>query len=106
MKYLITESQRDKVIFKYLDNQDFIKIDEGVNIYFVNSENDEYAQIRFITISHWCMIEFYLMKEIATFFSLDNSSAISVISRWVESKLGLECRTIEVSREIIIRYNY
>ena len=28
MKYLITESQFDKVIFKYLDNQDFIKIEK------------------------------------------------------------------------------
>jgi hypothetical protein len=47
MKYLITESQFDKAIFKYLDNQDFIRIEKKVNVYFVNSEGDEYAQIRF-----------------------------------------------------------
>jgi hypothetical protein len=47
MKYLITESQIDKVIFKYLDNQDFIQIEKGDGVYFVNSEGDEYAQIRY-----------------------------------------------------------
>ena len=47
MKYLITESQLDKVIFKYLNNQDFIQIEKNNRIYFAYSENDEYAQIRF-----------------------------------------------------------
>ena len=45
MKYLITESQFDSILFKYLNNQDFIQIKKGNNIYFVNSEDDEYAQI-------------------------------------------------------------
>jgi len=63
MKYLITESQLDKVIFKYLDNQDFIKVEYGDNIYFVNSENDEYPRIRLNNISSWCTIERKLMKE-------------------------------------------
>jgi len=40
MKYLITESQFDNVVFKYLDNQDFIQINSGDNIFFVNSEGD------------------------------------------------------------------
>ena len=47
MKYLITESQFDKMIFKYLDNQDFIQIEKNDRILFVNSEGDEYAQIRY-----------------------------------------------------------
>jgi hypothetical protein len=47
MKYLITESQIDKVIFKYLDNQDFIQIETDDNIYFTNSEGDEHAQVRY-----------------------------------------------------------
>jgi hypothetical protein len=47
MKYLITESQLDNIIFKYLDNQDFIQIDMNDSIYFVNSEDDKYAQIRY-----------------------------------------------------------
>jgi hypothetical protein len=47
MKYLITESKLEKVIFRYLDNQDFIQIKGGNRIYFANSEGDEYSQIRY-----------------------------------------------------------
>ena len=104
MKYLITESQRDKSIFKYLDNQDFIKVEYGDNIYFVNSENDEYAQIKLNYISSWCTIERKLMKEIADFFSLSNIDAISVIDKWVEDKVGLHFRTVVVSNGIVIYY--
>ena len=105
MKYLITESQLDKVIFKYLDNQDFIKVEYGNNIYFVNSENDEYAQIRYDKSDGWCTVERKLMKEIANFFSLDNNAAISAIVKWIESKVGVEYRTVEVAQDIIIRYH-
>jgi hypothetical protein len=104
MKYLITESQLDKAIFRYLDNQDFIKVEYGINIYFVNSENDEYAQIRYDEISRWCTIERDLMKEISSFFSLDNNDSISVIAKWVESKLGLPYRTVDVANRIVIYY--
>ena len=104
MKYLITESQLDKVIFKYLDNQDFIKVEYGDNIYFVNSENDEYAQIRLNDISSWCTIERKLMKEIADFFSLSNIDAIAAIDKWVSNKVGLHFRTVDVSNGIIIYY--
>ena len=61
MKYLITESQFDKVIFKYLDNQDFIRIDKGERIYFVNSEGNEYAQIRFDKKNGFCYIYYKLI---------------------------------------------
>jgi len=47
MKYLITESQLDKVIFRYLNNQNFIQIERNNIIYFVNSEGDKYGQIRY-----------------------------------------------------------
>ena len=53
MKYLITESQFDKVIFKYLDNQDFIRVDKNDKIYFVNSEEDEYAKISYHKNDGW-----------------------------------------------------
>ena len=62
MKYLITESQLDKVIFKYLDNQDFIKIVKDNRIYFVNSEGDEYGQIRYDEDDGWCNIDYNLIS--------------------------------------------
>ena len=89
MKYLITESQFDKVIFKYLDNQDFIQIEKDDRIYFVNSENDEYSQIRFDKEDGWCFIYYKLIEEISAFFSLQESDSEQVIGRWVENTLQM-----------------
>ena len=85
MKYLITESQFDKIIFDYLDSQDFIQINKNNKIYFAYSENDEYAQIRYNKDSGWCYIDYDLIKEISSFFSLQRFGSIQVIGRWVEN---------------------
>jgi len=44
MKYQILESQIDRLVVKYLNSKDFIQIDKGDRIFFVNSEGDKYAQ--------------------------------------------------------------
>ena len=90
MKYLIKESQIDKVIFMYLDNQDFIQIENRDRIYFVNSEGDEYAQIRFDKNDGWCYIYYELIEEISSFFSMQGSDSESVIGRWVENTLQMK----------------
>ena len=89
MKYLITESQIDRVIFRYLDNQDFIQIKKGNTIYFVNSEGDEYSQIRYDKSDGWCYVYWTLIEEISSFFSLEQTNAEQVIGRWVENTLQM-----------------
>ena len=75
-----------RVLFSYLDSQDFIQIDMGNDkICFVNSENDKYAQIRFDKDDGYCFINFDLVKEISSFFSLQRSDSQEVIGRWVEN---------------------
>ena len=96
MKYLITESQFDKVIFKYLNNQDFIQIEKNNRIYFVNSEGDEYAQIRYDKSDGWCGIKYYLVKEISSFFSLQESDSEEVIGRWVENTIQMRVTETEL----------
>ena len=90
MKYLITESQFDNVVFKYLNNQDFIQIEKNNNIYFVNSEGDKYAQIRYEEKNGWCRINLDLIKEISSFFSLAKYESQQVIGRWVENTLQMK----------------
>jgi hypothetical protein len=89
MKYLIKESQFDNIIFKYLDNQDFIMIEKKVSIYFVNSEGDESAQIRYDKKDGWCFIHYKLVDEISSFFSMEESDSEKVIGRWVENTLQM-----------------
>ena len=90
MKYLITESQIDKIIFKYLDNQDFIVTGNDTSLFFVNSDDDKYAQIRYDEDDGWCFIHTNLVKEISSFFSLQSSDSEQVIGKWVENTLQMK----------------
>ena len=96
MKYLITESQLDKVILKYLNMKRFIQIDNGFTTYFVNSEDDVYAQIRYDK-SGWCLVYKKIVEEISRFFSLEEYNAKQVIGRWVEKTLQMEVSHIRTA---------
>lgn len=108
MKYLITESQFDNIIFQYLDNQDFIQINKGDNVYFVNSEGDEYAQIRYDKSNGRCYIHYKLVEEISSFFSLGEYVSKEVIGIWVGHTLqvkvikSLTSAESEIHGELII----
>jgi hypothetical protein len=90
MKFIITESKLENIIFKYLDNQDFVKIDKGENIYFVNSENDKLAEIKFNKSNGRCYINYNLVEEISSFFSMKEFDSEQVIGRWVENTLQMK----------------
>ena len=101
MKYLITESQRDNIIFKYLDNQDFIVTGYETSLFFINSESDKLAQIRYDEDSEVCFINIDLNKEISSFFSLGRDDSQRVISRWVENTLQMKvAKTTDAYRNI------
>jgi len=89
MKYKITDKQLESVIFLYLDNQDFIPIEKGDNIYFANSEGDEYSQIRYDKDDGWCYVHSKLVDEISRFFSLEESDSKHFIGIWVENTLQM-----------------
>ena len=90
MKYLITESQLDKAIFLYLDNQDFVVIKMSNRLYYVNSEGDEYAQVRYDEDNGLCYTDIDLIVEISSFFSLQLYDSKEVIGRWVENTLQMK----------------
>ena len=100
MKYIIKESQINNVVFWYLDNQDFIQIEKNNKIYFVNSEGDEFAQIRYDEDDVECLIYIDLIKEISTFFSLQSSDSEEVIGRWVENTLQMRIEYTAPSTKI------
>ena len=101
MKFLITESKLNSIIFDYLDNQDFVVIKMPNRWYYVNSEGDGYAQIRYHLRDRWCTINYDLAAEVSKFFSLDYEDSISVINRWIENKLGIKSINVEVAAPIV-----
>jgi hypothetical protein len=81
------------IIFKYLDNQNFVVIKNTDGIYFFNSEEDRTAQIRYHENYGWCIIYYKLIEEISSFFSIEDSNSHEVISKWVENILQMGVKT-------------
>jgi len=90
MKYLITESKLEKVIFRYLDSLNFIQIERSDDIFFVNSEDYEYAQIRYHKKNGRCHIYLNLIEDISALFSLNEATSKDIIGKWVENTLQME----------------
>ena len=89
MKYLINESQFDNVIFKYLDNQDFVKKYVYNNVYFVNSKTEsiDKSLITYDGLDGKCFVRYSLLLEISDFFSIGLNESKKVISLWIEKTL-------------------
>ena len=104
MKYLITNSQIDRIIFMYLDNQDFLIHNQNKKfnsyIYFLNSESDKMAQISvwvtndFGENKNWVYVGGDLIWELSDFFSIDKLSCLDVVSDWVSKTLSIRVREV------------
>ena len=90
MKFLITENKIEQVVFKYLDNKNFIIKETDKNYYFLENENDEYAQIRVRKYDMFCFIYHKLSEEIKSFFSLETLMVKSVLTKYVENTLNIK----------------
>jgi hypothetical protein len=77
----------ENLIFEKLDNKNFVRINKMSNIYFANSEDDEYAQIRYDIDKRLCTIYNELIDEISSLFSLEKNDSKQVISSWVENTI-------------------
>ena len=90
MNYLITESQLDRMVFKYLDSRNFIVKGNDTSLFFINSEDDDLAQIRYDEDDELCYINIDLNKEVSSIFSLGRDTSQRVISKWVENTLQMK----------------
>ena len=92
MKYLITESQLDKVIFRYLNSQDYNITKIGASTYFSYPE-DEFAQIQYggnHSNNELCFIYKGLIESVSSFFSLNSYQSTRIVGLWVKKKLNLD----------------
>ena len=92
----MTKYQIDKIIFKYLDNKNYIILKSETEIYFVENRDDEYAQIR-LRNDGFCFIYWRLIEEISSFFSMEESDSEAIIGRWVENTLQTEVTSTSAS---------
>jgi hypothetical protein len=85
-------NQINKIIFKYLDSQNFVVIKKTneKTFDFVNSVGDLYPQISYFKPSDCCYIYYGLIDEISSFFSMNESDCREVIGSWVENILQMK----------------
>lgn len=86
MKFLITENKLEQIVFKYLDNQNFIKIETNDKIEFVYSKEDRIATILYTIDTEMLRIHNELIEEISSFFSIKENFTKVVIGNWVEKE--------------------
>ena len=95
MKFLITESKLENVIFKYLDNQDFVKIDDGKRIWLIKSIEEDYSTIFYSRVTNYCSVRKSFVVNLRTFFSIDTKNAFEIISKWIEKTLDVKVENID-----------
>ena len=104
MKYIISESRLDNVIFKYLDSKlDGIELKKGKYSDIVFAFHDqEYGLMGWIgKKSRGQLFTYYeIVDEVETMFSMGASDALDVIGRYVESKYNLKVNKNWISYQI------
>ena len=91
MKYIITESRLDNVIFKYLDwRLNGLEKRKGINTDIIFAfPNEEYGLLSWKK-SGILYVFYELMDGIKNMFGLENSDALNVIGRYVEDRYNLK----------------
>jgi hypothetical protein len=96
MKFLITENKLGQIIFKYLDDKNFIvgepKSILSSYIFFIENKNSKYATIKIIKGHNKIIsrVSSKLIEEVGLFFSISLEDSLSHIIDWIENKLNIE----------------
>ena len=94
MKYIISESRLDNVIFKYLDSKlDGIELKKDIknSIIFVFPGEEEGLMRWMGKKSRGQLLTYHeIVDEVETMFSMDESDALDLIGRYVESRYNLK----------------
>ncbi len=83
---------KDKIIQKYLTNQNYNQLEIDNKIYFVKNVGDKYAEIRFDKSDGWCYISYELISFFSRMMGIEESDIKEVIGRWVEHTLQMEVK--------------
>ena len=93
MKYLITESQLEKTIFKFIDMKDPYIFKTPHSYFFFSSresmKDGESYIMKYDIEDEDCFISYDFARDVATMFSLYPDNTLSIISDWIENKLGV-----------------
>jgi hypothetical protein len=94
MKYLITESRLENLIYKYLDMKDLYLLSTVNSRHFFYSRKSigdgEYPIISYDNKNKDCFVSSTFVEDVCSLFSIDPEYSLKVISEWVGNKLDVE----------------
>jgi len=91
------QTELEKLIFAYLNVQDFEIINASKHIkliYFVYDKNDSHAKIMYS--NNMVVISKELSNEIKSYFNITDDDASFEITNWIESKLNVKINIWDV----------
>lgn len=103
MKYIITESQNEKLVIKYLNNEygdlkERIRTDKYPNSIYFFKENKVYMAYGSISKDLW--VDYYtIWTDLEKIFGLTEDEIYKTITKWVEDTYGLSGFTIYIAKK-------
>ena len=94
MKYIITESQINKLVYKYLNDLDLYMVEDRGDYYFWGSKESwnsgEYVLISVHRNHNDGFISSNLLVEVSSFFNLGLDDSLDIIGDWVRTKINTD----------------
>ena len=90
MKLIISESKLERIVFMYLDKQKFIEVKDGKDVYLLNNEEDQYAQIKYEDDIDWVGVSNSLCNEVSRMFSISETESERFIAKWIKKRFNVK----------------
>ena len=96
MKFEITNDKLEKIIFKYLDNKNYIIKETDDGYYFLEDKDDKCFNIVVVKNDVECALYYELTEEIESFFSIETPMVKKILTRYVENILNIEVSNTDI----------
>lgn len=94
MKYLITESKLNSIVFDYLNSQNFYRMSYAWGFVFWDSKESKESGGHILIVTNRqnkdCFVNSDLVVRVASFFALDLETALNIIGEWVKTKINFD----------------
>ena len=84
------ENKISGVIFKYLDNKNFVFKETTENYYLLDNENDVYCQVKLRKTDMVCFIGYKLIRQVERFFCMNYHIVENIIREYVENTMNIK----------------
>ena len=103
MNFEINNSKLEQVIFRYLDNKNFVIKESDYNYYFIDKEESLTASmIRIKKEDMTCIVRFKLSKELEQFFSVSRDYLVGVFTNYVNKTLNIKLMDTKIRKSYAV----